>query len=276
MILSTLKFTFILLCVAITGCNQTLTISVQRLDTGSSASTIYLAYLKQKAYPALIRATNVIKRYPLELKQLDGVQQGEKPKKLLQSFEANLPAEPKCPKEASKSLVDRISEYLNLDAENQTEAETIQLISLARQYVSQTNAAISKIASLARASSAENEEMAKLIELFITPILEESEIAAKSVNIGYGGYVSNEIYEISASDPEVRHLLKRCNSGNCPSFTRTFANVSGDSTMIFVAESPVQNRFYSVEMDSDTLTRNIIFITDKALQAAVKYAAPVP
>jgi hypothetical protein len=45
---------------------------------------------------------------------------------------------------------------------------------------------------------------------------------------------------------------------------------------MFVQENPAQFRVFSVDMNAETLVKGIVDISNKALQAAVKYSAPVP
>jgi len=59
-------------------------------------------------------------------------------------------------------------------------------------------------------------------------------------------------------------------------FTLVKASAIGDSTIIFVQESPVQMRAYSIDMDPTQLVKNVIDIMDKALQFAASFATPMP
>lgn len=95
--------------------------------------------------------------------------------------------------------------------------------------------------------------------------------AAQSAS-GFGGFASVGTHTISPSDPMYHKVLNARSKGR--PFTTAHAGVSGDSTVIFVQESPTQVRVYSVDMDPTQLVQNIMLISDKALQAGIQLASP--
>ena len=102
----------------------------------------------------------------------------------------------------------------------------------------------------------------------------ETARAAQAKAAGFGGFVATGVHKISPGDPMYRQVLKGKPIGQ--PFTAVDTGVSGDSTVIFVQESPTQLRIYRVDMDPRQLIQNVIYITDKVLQAATKYLAPLP
>ncbi len=91
---------------------------------------------------------------------------------------------------------------------------------------------------------------------------------------GYGGFVRTGVTRISAGDPNYKLVLEGKPQGE--PITETIANVSGDSTVIFVQENPVQMRVYTVDLNAEELVRNISQISSKAVNAALKFSAPLP
>lgn len=111
------------------------------------------------------------------------------------------------------------------------------------------------------------------IERCMDPVLAWSKYAvAKSA--GFGGFTVSGVHKISPGDPMYACVLKAKRIGE--PFTLVSGGVSGDSTIIFVQESPTQMRVFSVDMDPRQLIQNVIYITDKVLQAATKYLKPLP
>ncbi|UCE61344.1 MAG: hypothetical protein JSU63_06265 [Phycisphaerales bacterium] len=98
--------------------------------------------------------------------------------------------------------------------------------------------------------------------------------AATAQAAGFGGFSGVAVHQIDASDRKYAHVLKAKPTGK--PFTLVDSKAAGDSTIVFVQESPTQIRAYSVDMDPTQLAHNVIYITDKALQAAAKFAGPVP
>lgn len=91
---------------------------------------------------------------------------------------------------------------------------------------------------------------------------------------GFGGYMSMGVSRISAGDPNYKSVLEGSPQGE--PITETVATVSGNSTLIFVQESPVQMRFYTVDLNAEDLVKNISQISSKAVNAALKFSAPLP
>lgn len=90
----------------------------------------------------------------------------------------------------------------------------------------------------------------------------------------FGGYASESVHTISAGDPAYDFVLE------ADAYKHPISAVSstawGDSTIMFVQESPTQMRVFTVDVDGTQLAQNIMLITDKALQAAVNHLNPLP
>jgi hypothetical protein len=93
---------------------------------------------------------------------------------------------------------------------------------------------------------------------------------------GYGGFTTEGAYRISAGDPDYKEVLSGHPVGE--PVTSVTSTVVGDSTLMFVQESPSQMRVHRVDMDAKELIRQIGDITNKGLAAWVKYmgGTPVP
>lgn len=91
---------------------------------------------------------------------------------------------------------------------------------------------------------------------------------------GFGGFQSVGVHQISPADPAYRDVLSQARSETVGTFTTVQAAVNGDSTIVFVQENPTQLRVFEIDNDPTQLLQNFAYITDKALEAAVKYAQP--
>jgi len=89
-----------------------------------------------------------------------------------------------------------------------------------------------------------------------------------------GGFLAGGVHRIDPGDPQYARVLRGRPVGE--PFTHAVAQISGDSTIMFVQESPTQVRIYRVDMDPRRLIQNVIYITDKVSQAAVRYSLPLP
>lgn len=104
--------------------------------------------------------------------------------------------------------------------------------------------------------------------------LRQAQQVAASTRPRFGGYASESVHTISPGDPAYDYVL------NADPHRRPISLVSssawGDSTIMFVQESPTQMRVFTVDVDGTQLAQNIMLITDKALQAAVNHLSPLP
>ncbi len=104
--------------------------------------------------------------------------------------------------------------------------------------------------------------------------LRQAQEIAAATRPRFGGYASESVHTISPGDPAYDIVL------NADPYRRPISLVSstawGDSTIMFVQESPTQMRVFTVDVDGTQLAQNIMLITDKALQAAVNHLSPLP
>ena len=93
--------------------------------------------------------------------------------------------------------------------------------------------------------------------------------------IGFGGFRSEGVHMISAADPLYPAILQGTVVG--APFSHVVADAVGDSSVMFVQETPTQVRVAEVNTDSTQLVNNVVFITQKALAAAARYSGvPIP
>lgn len=89
--------------------------------------------------------------------------------------------------------------------------------------------------------------------------------------IGFGGFLTVGVFEINPADPMYRKILAaECVTLSCDSFTCVRARIDGDSSIMFVMESPGQIRIYQIQNDPTQLLRNIAILIQKATAAATK------
>ena len=88
---------------------------------------------------------------------------------------------------------------------------------------------------------------------------------------GFGGFVSNDVHTICASDPMYGAVLQGKSMGP---ITETASMATGDSIAMFVQESPTQIHVNSLKMDSTKIAANVTYFTRKILDAYVKFAVP--
>lgn len=86
---------------------------------------------------------------------------------------------------------------------------------------------------------------------------------------GFGGFQQAGVYRINPGDPHYDAVLKAKAIGS--PLTAVSVAATGDSGFMIVQESPGQMRLYELTNDPIALTRNVSFIIDKVLQAAVKF-----
>jgi len=96
--------------------------------------------------------------------------------------------------------------------------------------------------------------------------------AAERDRPGFGGFHQAGVYRINPGDPNYDAVLKAKAIGS--PLTSVSVAVTGDSGFMIVQESPGQMRLYELTNDPIALTRNVSFIVDKVLQAAVKFSSP--
>lgn len=104
--------------------------------------------------------------------------------------------------------------------------------------------------------------------------LVDAQRASSQKRLGYQGFIVDEVFEISASDPNYESVL--FGTPIPQAITHVNAQALGDSSVLFVQENPTQMRIYHVETDVEKLVQNAMFIFDKTLSAAIKYMGPVP
>ena len=98
--------------------------------------------------------------------------------------------------------------------------------------------------------------------------------AESKVTPGFGGFRVVGIHRINPADPANRLVVDSAHFKPSGVFSSATAKASGDSTIVFVQETPTYIRFFELDNDPTVLIRNVLYITDKVLQAAVKYAVP--
>ncbi len=118
----------------------------------------------------------------------------------------------------------------------------------------------------------------------LSGLLAAAEEGAKRTKIGFGGFMTTDVFVINPSDPKYAEILKSASPiGNAlawPFYQNTSQEtltdarvaVSGDSAIMLVMESPGQVRVHQVSMDPTQITRNIGLLVSKATAAAAKYA----
>jgi len=94
-------------------------------------------------------------------------------------------------------------------------------------------------------------------------------LAASRARPGFGGFQQAGVYRINPGDPHYDEVLKAKAIGS--PLTAVSVAATGDSGFMIVQESPGQMRLYELTNDPIALTRNVSFIIDKVLQAAVKF-----
>jgi len=91
---------------------------------------------------------------------------------------------------------------------------------------------------------------------------------------GCGGLEVLGVYELNQADPAYRQVLDGTKYQSVGLFSMAEANVNGDSTIVIVQENPGQFRVFEIDNDPTKLVQNVSYISNKALEAAVKYAEP--
>lgn len=94
--------------------------------------------------------------------------------------------------------------------------------------------------------------------------------AAQALSGGFGGFRVEGVHTISPGDPLYPAVLQGKPIGAPISYV--MADAAGDSSVMFVQETPTQLRVAEVETDSTQLVNNVVFITQKALAAAARYS----
>jgi hypothetical protein len=137
--------------------------------------------------------------------------------------------------------------------------------------------------------AAEAEGQAELLEVIHrgrdSVVVAAAAEAAKTTKIGFGGFMSTDVFVINPSDPKYAEILKSPSpvgsffvapwyrNTSVETLTEAVVAVTGDSAVMLVMESPGQVRVYQVRMDPTQITRNIGLLVSKATGAAAKYAA---
>ena len=102
--------------------------------------------------------------------------------------------------------------------------------------------------------------------------MREGEADAK--NIGFGGFVATDIYEVNPSDQAYRRIFRNKVFGigvDWEPITSAKVGVSGDSSIMVVMEHPGQVGVYQVSNDPTQITQNIALLVSKATAAAAKF-----
>lgn len=105
----------------------------------------------------------------------------------------------------------------------------------------------------------------------LSNLLAAAEEGAKRTKVGFGGFMTTDIFVINPSDPKYQEILGKPGLTTEP-LTEASVAASGDSAIMLVMENPGQVRVYQVSMDPTQITRNIGLIVSKATAAAAKYA----
>jgi len=107
--------------------------------------------------------------------------------------------------------------------------------------------------------------------------------ASKSTRIGFGGFMTTDVFVVNPSDPKYADILKTGSPvgavflfpwwqhTSLETITEAHVGVTGDSAIMLVMESPGQVRVYQVSNDPTQVTRNIGLLISKATAAAAKY-----
>jgi hypothetical protein len=98
-------------------------------------------------------------------------------------------------------------------------------------------------------------------------------VRAKSNVIGFGGFRIVGVHQMNPGDEIYRQVVDSKHYLPSGVYSAATAAANGDSTIVFVQEVPTYIRFFEIDNDPTQLIRNVMFIVDKVLQAAVKYAA---
>lgn len=111
---------------------------------------------------------------------------------------------------------------------------------------------------------------AKQVTVTVQRLLQD--VRSQHASLGFGGFRVVGAYRINAADPIYRDVTDSGKYRPSGVFSSASAAVNGDSTVVFVQESPTQIRFFEMDNDPEQLIRNVLYLTDKVLQAVVKYA----
>lgn len=145
------------------------------------------------------------------------------------------------------------------------------------------------VSSLAGTAHDEKLEIVRAVSIEVTEklIINIEAIVANvktDLQTGFGGFVTLGVFELRPSDPNYDFVLSAKN-GRLPKdegraksgyvlpepLTGASASFDGDSSLIFVMESPGQIRVYQVESDPTALLRNVAILVQKAVSAAAKF-----
>lgn len=98
-------------------------------------------------------------------------------------------------------------------------------------------------------------------------------VRAQADVVGFGGFRIVGVHRMNPGDPIYRQIVNPKEYQPSGVYSEATAAANGDSTIVFVQEVPTYIRFFELDNDPTQLIRNVLFLMDKVLQAAVKYAA---
>jgi hypothetical protein len=100
---------------------------------------------------------------------------------------------------------------------------------------------------------------------------EASAAGAKQPEMRFGGFIATDVYVINPSDPAFQEVLGDKKKLSVRPITRATVGVTGDSAVMMVLEHPGQVRTFQISMDPAQIARNIASIVSKATAAAAKF-----
>lgn len=258
-------------CMAVCGCSNTLEVTVDRIRVDSDVPYNIKEHLDIPVRHSVILAIEALEeakqQYPIVMEAVQ--QQSKTP---LASANGKKLSE-------IESLIARGHELLNsMPGEADADLSLLRthiiksrvFVEKAHQAISDWNLELRQQIDTHVSRNAQNSPAELKIQLARPQTL----ITRAAEPLQFGGFQARSIHTISPHDPEYARLLGAKVSAEPFSSVRTHA--AGDSTIMFVQESPTQMRVFSVDMEGTVMAQNIMLISDKALQAAVNYLSPVP
>jgi hypothetical protein len=98
-------------------------------------------------------------------------------------------------------------------------------------------------------------------------------VRAQADVVGFGGFRIVGVHRMNPADPIYQQVVNPKEYQASGVYSEAAAAANGDSTVVFVQEVPTYIRFFELDNDPTQLIRNVLYLMDKVLQAAVKYAA---
>lgn len=265
---------------AVPGCRQTLEVKVERLKVAEKYST-----MSNQSQSTREKARETLKTSGVALETARG--EIQKARMALNAMTAGERKPPADVDDALRSYEKRVetgalhnSELLALLGSAAGDAETGKVLEQALAHSTEVEILLTAIQTsqvFPRAASAS--ASAPAAPSFDAPKSEQAiervrGLVAQLSSKGFGGFQSGQVYELSHSDPAYEEVLKSEPDGRPVTLAKAY--VTGDSTIIFVQETPTYVRVFSTDMDNEKLAQNVLLIMDKALQAAVRAKALLP